>query len=139
MLTKPKHGWTNVQIEDFVDRASYLTDIPNDCLDAFIYGIENNMPVVIYFDAEGWDYHLVASYYESYIIREKESLEIYKFKKNYIDLAYELIKDIEDNINEWTNWLSYSDYTHDELLWNKTELQNKLTKLKQVLDEFEYQ
>lgn len=138
MLTKPKHGWTNVQIEDFVDRASYLTDIPNDCLDAFIYGIENNMPVVIYFDAEGWDYHLVASYYESYIIRERESLEIYKFEKNYIDLAYELIRDIEDNINEWANWLSYSDYTHDELLQNKTELQNKLTKLKQVLNEFKY-
>jgi len=53
MLAKPEHGWVNVQLEGFSERASYMTDIPNDCLDAFIYALQNNSPTVIFFDAEG--------------------------------------------------------------------------------------
>ena len=52
MLTKPKHGWTNLQIGDFTERVSYLTDISNDCLDAFIYALHTGNPAVIFFDAE---------------------------------------------------------------------------------------
>ena len=34
MLGNPKYGWTNVSIGEFYESAGYLTDVPNDCLDA---------------------------------------------------------------------------------------------------------
>lgn len=34
MLTKPKCGWTNIVIGNNVLPASYLTDVPIDCLDS---------------------------------------------------------------------------------------------------------
>lgn len=52
MLTIPKAGWTNVEIGKFKGRASYLTDIPFECLDAFTFALTYNMPMSIWFDAE---------------------------------------------------------------------------------------
>ena len=133
MLAKPLHGWINVAIGDFNERASYLTDIPNDCLDAFIYAINRGSPAVVHFDAEGYDYLLIASYFESYIIIEKEKLEIYQFDINLTDLANELINDIKKHIDEWSDWLSYRNHTKREVRKNKKILMKKITKLEQIL------
>ena len=110
MLTKPEDGWVNVKLEGFSERASYMTDIPNDCMDAFIYSLQNNLPTVIYFDAEGWDFHLVASWYRSYIVLDKDDVKVFVIKKDLFELAKELYKDINDNLNDWLNW----DYADDE-------------------------
>ena len=40
MLTKPRYGWTNLRIGDICYPASYLNDVPIDCLDAFIYALK---------------------------------------------------------------------------------------------------
>ena len=75
MFSKPCCGWTDITIKDSTNKfnapASYLTDVPNDCLDAFIQALQNHSSVVIDFDAEGWDYKLVCSAYDTYIIEEK--------------------------------------------------------------------
>ena len=96
MFTKPQDGWTHLNFENFSERASYLTDVPNDCLDAFIYALQTNNPAVVYFDAEGYDYHLISSYYRSYIIRDKEDnkVNIHVIEKGIIELAKELVSDI---------------------------------------------
>ena len=52
---------SNCPVENFSERASYLTDVPNDCLDAFIHALQTNNPAIVYFDAEGFDYHLISS------------------------------------------------------------------------------
>lgn len=133
MFTKPQYGWVNIEIEEFSERASYLTDIPNDCLDAFIFAREKGVPAVMYFDAEGYDYHLIASYFGTYIIIEKDEIKTYHFDKTFADLAKELINDIEQNIDEWANWQSDNQYNSRELKRNKRILEQKVGRLKQLL------
>jgi len=131
MFTKPKHGWVNIKLGDFTERASYLTDILNDCLDAFIYGHEKCMPISIYFDAEGYDFHLISSYYKSYIILTKEETpKLFVIEKDYTDLAWEIINDLEENICEWANWECYKENNIEE---EKEKLLQKIEALKKVL------
>lgn len=70
MLSRPQHGWTTISIGSFKDRASYMTDVSTDCLDAFIYGTEKGVPVTIYFDAEGYGYYVVVDEFICYVIKE---------------------------------------------------------------------
>jgi len=111
MFATPKHGWTNLKFLNFSERASYLTDIPNDCLDAFIYALQTNNPAIVYFDAEGYDFHLISSYYRSYIVIDKEDNEVktYIIEKNILELAKELVNDIEKDFDDWLNWECYDD------------------------------
>ena len=129
MLTKPVHGWTHLQFKNFSERASYLTDIPNDCLDAFIHALQTNNPAIVYFDAEGFDYHLISSFYRSYIIRDKEDnkVDIYVIEKDILELAKELIDDIQRDFNEWLNWESYDDGEYAEV--NREVFKEKLSLL----------
>lgn len=135
MLTKPEHGWTNLQIGDFSERASYLTDVPNDCLDAFIHALQNGNPAVIFFDAEGWDFHLIASYYCSYIVVDKDKAEVFMVDKTIKELAKELYEDINNNFDDWVNWESYEDDTDEEKAIKKEMLTTKLSQLNmEILD-----
>ena len=127
MLTKPSHGWTDLHIDNFSERASYLTDIPNDCLDAFIYALQNGNPAVIFFDAEGWDFHLIASYYCSYVVVDKDNAEVYVIDKTIKELAKELYNDINNNFDDWLDWDLYD--TIEEREKNKRGLRNKLAQL----------
>ena len=106
MFTTPWHGWTNLNFLNFSERASDLTDIPNDCLDAFIHALQTNNPAIIYFDAEGWDFHLVSSYYRSYIVVDKEDnkVDTYVIEKGIIKLAKELVNDIQTDFDAWLKW-----------------------------------
>ena len=129
MLTKPVHGWTHLQFKNFSERASYLTDIPNDCLDAFIHALQTNNPAIVYFDAEGFDYHLISSFYRSYIIRDKEDnkVDIYVIEKDILELAKELIDDIQKDFDAWLNWESYDDGEYIEV--NRDVFKEKLSRL----------
>jgi len=106
MLTTPIHGWAHLQFENFSECASYLTDVPNDCLDAFIYALQTNNPAIVYFDAEGFDYHLLSSFYRSYIIRENEDnkVDIHIIEKDILELAKELVDDIQTDFDTWLKW-----------------------------------
>ena len=129
MLTTPQDGWTYLQLENFSEHASYLTDVPNDCLDAFIYALRTNNPAIVYFDAEGFDFHLVSSYYRSYIIRDREdnSVDTYVIEKGTIELAKELVNDIQRDFDDWLNWESYDDGEYAEV--NRDVFKEKLSLL----------
>ena len=127
MLTKPQYGWTYLIFPNFSERASYLTDVPNDCLDAFIYALQTNNPAVIFFDAEGFDFHLVSSYYESYVIIDSDNTKIYTFEKNIKELAEELVNDIQRDFNDWLNWECYDDGEYAEV--NREKFKEKLSLL----------
>ena len=129
MLTKPDCGWTNLQIEDFSERAGYMTDIPNNCLDAFIHALQNGNPAVVFFDAEGWDFHLIASYYCSYIIVDKDNTSLYTVKKTIHELAKELYEDINNNLEDWVNWYLDESDTEEERKEYKEKLLVKLSEL----------
>jgi len=130
MLTKPQYGWTNLQFDNFSERASYLTDVPKDCLDAFIYALQTNNTAIVYFDAEGYEFHLVSSYYRSYIIVDNydNKVKTYTIDKNIIKLAKELIDDIENYFEDWLNWECYNDGEYTET--NRKVFKEKLSMLK---------
>jgi len=134
MFTKPKNGWVNLEIGDFRERASYLTDIPNDCLDTFIFALQNNIPASVYFDAEGWDYYLISSFYRTFIIINKEKPELFTFEKDYEEIAKELIIDFEENIDEWVNWECWHGKSEEEFKENKVNLITKINKLKSLIE-----
>jgi hypothetical protein len=135
MFTEPKHGWTNLQLGCFESRASYLTDIPMDCLDGFIYALSTNNPITIFFDAEGWDFHLVSSYYESYIIsNENDESDLYLIEGSFKELAKELIGDIEKYFDSWLHWEYFDLDEEDELKERKEKLNNKLLILKGLVE-----
>jgi len=129
MFTTPQDGWTHIQLENFSERASYLTDIPNDCLDAFIHALQTNNPAIMYFDAEGFDYHLISSFYRSYIIKDKEDnkVDIHVIEKDILELAKELVDDIQRDFDDWLNWESYDDGEYAEV--NREVFKEKLSRL----------
>ena len=129
MFTTPQDGWTHIQLENFSERASYLTDIPNDCLDAFIHALQTNNPAIMYFDAEGFDYHLISSFYRSYIIKDKEDnkVDIHVIEKDILELAKELVNDIQRDFDKWLNWESYDDGEYAEV--NREVFREKLSLL----------
>lgn len=134
MFTKPQHGWTNLQLGNFSERASYLTDVPIDCLDAFIYALQNKVPAVVYFDAEGWDFHLVSSYYRTYMILDKDTVEIFIYDKTIEEVAIELINNIENYFEEWVNWECYDDKSESEIAERRNLLNEKLLILKNLIN-----
>ncbi len=89
---KPDAGWTNITIGEFRSRASYLTDIPFDCLQAFIFALKHRTPAAISFDAEGWEFIVVVDWYDTHVIINNTDAK-YEYKTIEVkkeDLAKEL-------------------------------------------------
>lgn len=141
MFSKPKYGWTNINLGDFKGRGSYLTDIPLDCLNSFINALKCSLPASIYFDEEGSEFILVADFNGVYIISEREKTELIKIDIDFLDLIKEVIKDIEDNFNDWLLWMDYYEEhslnNNEALKIRKNSIENKLNTLKSMLKEYQ--
>jgi hypothetical protein len=140
MLINPDAGWVQIRIGEFEERASYLTDVPIDILEAFIELYKHHKPVAIKFDAEGWEYIIVIDHYQTHIIDytyrtddeylnsedEKQVLITVEINKN--DLAKEFISDIERDYDKWVRWMYYDE--KDTIAERKEYLDTKLQELK---------
>ena len=106
MLSKPRYGWTDVTLGHFTAPASYLTDVPNEILDALICGYKHWVNPSVTFDAEGYTYTLVLSMYDNcaYVILEQNETSILVFDIDVNSLAYEVIEDIESDIVGWAKF-----------------------------------
>lgn len=127
MLTKPDCGWTTVTLGDFTDRASYLTNVPDDLLHALIYGIETYSPTSVQFDAEGWDYTITFRPLETYIVRIKEEPELFVIDMGIYEVAREVLEDIEGDLDAWVKW------DEDFYCENKISLKEKILRLKWLI------
>lgn len=133
MFTIPKHGWVLINIGSFSDRASYLTEVPLDCLDSIIYALENKTDFIVSFDAEGWSFKIISDYYRTFIIEEKDFPKLLTLENiNKEMLAKEIYQDISENIDNWSNW-SCSIENEEDILNYKKELNIKLEKLKSLI------
>ena len=139
MFTKPKHGWTDVFIEDFEGAGSYIWgSLPEDCVHAFIQYLKNNESVELFFDEEGSDFTLfvenekvriVANNYEGFT-------EEYNFDITGIELAKELAEDIEMYFEEWVTWPpDYGFFEEDEQEEQQKFYDARYKELKELLDE----
>ena len=131
MLSKPIHGWSTITVGNYKKSGSYLTDIPMDCLNAFISSLKYNIPAAIYFDEEGTEFNLVSFHDDTYIIEEKDEPKLIKVDISFNKLAEELIDDIESNIGEWINWMDYSPIDEES---REKELSYKINELKKLLN-----
>lgn len=144
MLEKPYAGWTNIKIKNWSDRASYLSDIHLDLLGALVdsYVTSSYRPACVHYDAEGWEGIIVIDDYFTYIILDDTEENDKKFKSKVItfeidkdDLAKELIKDIEKNLEEWSLWnVDLYDNKLSQQEENKKIIQNLLNKLKNIIE-----
>ena len=142
MLSNPHStGWTRISIGDWSNRASYLTDVPMNILDAFLnkrYG-----PVAVDFDAEGWEYIVVCDDYITYVIdydynstieymqaSDNDSLTLRIIEIDKEELVRDFINDIESILDEWICWMLPD--TKSEILEREQELRKKLEILKNM-------
>lgn len=130
MLGVPKYGWTNVEIGEFYAPASYIRDVGIDCLESMIYALENKRDFCETFDAEGYEYKVIADDYRVYIINESTypstlviNEEIDKHK-----LAVELYNDINDNLEDWDNFPCFYIAKDEEDDYDESEEYNKYKK-----------
>lgn len=134
MFSKPGYGWVNIKLDTFEDRASYLTNVPHDILNTLTVAIKHYIPASIYFDAEGWRYILVSDMYETYIISDKNGIdELIHIDKHVIEIAREVIVDIERDLNAWSRWGCSLTPSNWEL--EKQELLQQLNQLKHEMTE----
>lgn len=124
MLINPKHGWVTICIDNWSDRASYLTDVPLDCLDAMIYALTNKCDFIVSFDAEGWTYKIISDCYRTFIIEEQNKPKLITIENVDINmLAKELYNDISKDLDEWSNWSCSLDVDEDGKILSK-EIEN---------------
>lgn len=143
MLINPHAGWVNIKIGEFEDRASYLTDVPIDILDALLESYKDRKVVAIEFDAEGWEYIIIINAYETHIIdypyrtdeeylsSEDDNRVLTTVEIGRDAIAKEFISDIEHDYDKWIHWMYYDD--EDSIAKRKEDLDTKLAELKALV------
>ena len=136
MFSVPKHGWVEISIGNWSDRSSYLTDPHLDILDAFITLYSTYNPGAVYCDAEGWEYIIVISFNDIFIIEQKDNDKLITLDVRTRDLMEEVIKDIEEHLYEWSCWSLNVDSEEDRLK-EENKIKEKLSKLREVVVEYD--
>ena len=133
MISNPKHGWCSFKLGDFQGSPSYLTDVSVDLLDTFIdYHIKGYGVVV--FDEEYSFFTLILTRYNCgiFIIEEKDNAILHDFSEMNIEqLEKELIADIENDLNGWTNFFTEDDW--EEIVQHRREILQKIDILKKYI------
>ena len=133
MFSKPEFGWVNISIDNWTDRASYLTSPHLDMLDALINLFSTYNPQCILCDAEGWEYYLIINFDAVFVIKQEDTNTLYSFDKRARDIADEVISDIEKNIYEWSLW-NYNVENDEEIKKEKEKIEEKIKTLKNTLN-----
>ncbi|WMI81474.1 hypothetical protein [Anaerotignum sp. MB30-C6] len=131
MFSKPSNGWTDVVISEFEGQASYLTDVPMDCLKGCIFALKNKVPFSFFFDEEGSECIITSHGEYTYILHELDQTQVYKLELPFLALAKEIAQDIEAYLDEWINWFTYLE---EEDLERTEALKNGLVELKELLE-----
>lgn len=136
MFSVPKHGWVNISIGDWSDRSSYLTDPHLDILDAFITLYSTYNPGAVYCDAEGWEYIIVISFNDIFVIEQKDADRLLTLDVRTRDLMEEVIKDIEEHLYDWSCW-SLNVSNDADRVKEEEKIKNKIAKLREVVVEYD--
>jgi hypothetical protein len=106
MLSKPFAGWTNLKIGELEFIPSYLTDVPQQFIDAFEQVLKNNLnDQVIVLDGEDKGELLFVIGRTHFYAIECEQNKLYDLNDiNIYKLVKEFIKDIENNYILWQDW-----------------------------------
>lgn len=133
MLIKPRFGWVTIKIDEFEERASYLTCVSLDCIDAMIHALSESVDFVVNFDAEGYTYKVISDDYRTFVIMEKDEPQLFTFDKDKDELAKEILSDIKNNIEDWRDWEYSKDEEPEEYEKYNSELNEKLKTLEDII------
>lgn len=152
MLGKPKYGWCNIMVgQNKLGCASYLIDVPTYLLDVFNQYLseENNLNFTVEFDAEGYFFGIIEFNETLYSIRDDTldgnpvlqeisptllGLEVFDRAEVIKKLAYELIVDIETNLEDWVYWENDEESMETNESDNRRRmLQSKINELKEKI------
>lgn len=142
MLSKPHHGWTEFSIGNQEYRLSYLTDIPTDWLSQAILGMKTLTPFAVHGVCEPgrllclvsyWNCHTIfENEYRKELIKEETEWDIVHI--NMLDFCKNLYKDISDNLDDWSQWLLYTEEERQQAYDNyKNKIQLKLDRLHELI------
>jgi surface protein len=112
-------GWCLVKLGDVYSRASYITDVPYDCLESILTAIMEDEDFYVKFDAEGWSFEVRADNeqcYFNFLPGEKHAFDT----MNKYDLAILIYQDISGD-SSWHGW-------------SRQNLNPLLEKLKTIID-----
>lgn len=135
MFSTPEYGWTNVNLGNFFSRASYLTDIPLDLLNALISAYKYGTIPAVDFDAEGYGFTVVVSIYSHkvyIILDEEESPELFAVDMTMKEFVEEVNNDITTYLHEWTLF-DYDVNDTEEYSLRRAEIWSKLCELKSLM------
>ena len=119
MLKTPKYGWSEITIGNWSDRCNCHDDVPYRLLEAVDYTNRTQRSSSVKFDAEGYMYIIVFDMCETHIICNNDDFNC-NWQYTTIDISIkdiirELIVDIRNNINAWSEWgFDISDYEAEE-------------------------
>lgn len=145
MLSKPNHGWTTITVfGKTLGHASYVDDVANMTLDAFInYFTNNEFGLSLSYDAEGYNFGLFLWNDDLYSIDSRydsvSSLEPKTFAPIHDTmsiLAKELVSDVLESLTEWSFWNPGTE-SEEEAVIEREILELKCLVLQQKLKEKE--
>lgn len=120
MLSKPSAGWTVVTIGEMKFDASYMTDIPIDCLTAAKDYLSGAPLLALYFDMEvEGDLYVVSDNLGTSVITETDEWDDencnFKYKIEHISISAstlirEMVMDIKTHADKWANWSCFDEY-----------------------------
>lgn len=135
MLSKPYAGWTTVKIEDFSAPASYVTNVPVDCMEKMIHAMKTDKEFTVSFDAEGYEFKVISDYFNCFVIEDRDEPKLYAFRNiDTLKLAHELIQDIETYLEDWKEWEYSEEEDQEEYQENALKLETLLIELKKVTE-----
>lgn len=130
MISNPRYGWCSFELGDFKGSPSYLTDVPVELLDAFLDYHTKGYGVAV-FDEEGSYFTLVMTAYNwgIFIIEEKDYPVLHNLCDFDVDdLKEELVRDIERDMNGWSEFITDDD--PEEIQQHRNEIRQRLARLK---------
>ena len=134
MLSTPSAGWVNITLDNWTDRASYLTEVHFNIMDSLITYLNKRKSQTVYCDAEGREYFIVFDWGVTYIIEETDSARLITIEKNIIDIAKEAYEDISKDVDAWANWDLDGD--KEKIKKNKEKIKRKLKTLKKAIEQY---
>ncbi len=145
MLSKPKYGWSDFQLEGTaVYSLSYLDDIAYEWLEQAIHGLETLMPFCVKGFMEPERFLCLVSYWNCHIICEDDESEPLAEEEivhevshtSMLQFCQQLYDDISKNIDEW---VAFADYRYSKFVnrKRKDDLPKKLIYLKKLISKRE--
>ena len=137
MLSIPRDGWTIFSLNEKNYNLSYLTDVPFSWLTSAINGLKTHEPFTVQGFMEPMRMLCLVSYDRCYIIVEDDEPKNIVYSTydvvniSMIDFCKKLYFDMNNNIDEWSNWFCDDDIDVKEY---KEDLIIKLEELKVLID-----